>query len=73
MISRLTIDRFEEDIAVLETEDEEYINIPRCLIPQEAIEGSIIIEHCGRYKLDGEATAARRADMAEKMRALFDK
>lgn len=73
MINRLTIDRFEGDLAVCETEDEEYIHIPRSQLPDEAIEGSIIFEHLGFYKLDKDATAARRASMADKMRALFDK
>lgn len=73
MIKKLTIDRFEGDLAVCETEDEDYVDIPRSQLPEEAAEGSIISELGGVYKLERDETAARRAAIAQKMRALFDK
>lgn len=73
MLKKLIIDRLEGDIAVAETENGEYIHIPRSMLPGEAAEGSIIRESFGEYCLDKETTALRRAEMAAKMRALFDK
>lgn len=73
MINKLTIDRFEGDLAVCETESEEHIIIHRRELPKEAREGSIIALKDGSYKLDNDATSAKRAAMAAKMRALFDK
>ena len=41
-ISKLIIDRFEEDKAVCETETQEMIIVERKYIPTDAIEGSMI-------------------------------
>ena len=39
---KFIIDRFEEDIAIVESEDKEIIDIPRKILPMEAEEGDII-------------------------------
>jgi hypothetical protein len=39
---KYTIDRFENKYAVVELENQEFVNIPRSAIPNEAKEGDII-------------------------------
>lgn len=39
---KYTIDRFESDFAVVELENQKFVNIPRSAIPIEAKEGDII-------------------------------
>ncbi|WMM25187.1 DUF3006 domain-containing protein [Tissierella sp. MB52-C2] len=39
---KFTIDRFEEDFAIVELENKDTIEIPRIIIPEEAREGDII-------------------------------
>ncbi|MSU00436.1 DUF3006 domain-containing protein [Tissierella pigra] len=39
---KFTIDRFEEDFAIVELENKDTIEIPRIIIPEEAKEGDII-------------------------------
>ncbi|TJX13929.1 DUF3006 domain-containing protein [Tissierella creatinini] len=38
----ITIDRFEGNFAIVELEDRRMINMPRELVPEEAIEGDIL-------------------------------
>lgn len=72
-MEKLTIDRFEGDLAVCETENEDFVEIPRSELPKDAKEGSIISGQCGAYEVDTDATAQRRALIAGKLRELFDK
>lgn len=39
---RFTIDRFEEEFAIVELENGEIIEIPRSILPMEAKEGDIV-------------------------------
>lgn len=39
---RIIIDRFEGDVAVIETQDKQMLNIPKALLPREAREGDVI-------------------------------
>ena len=39
---KYTIDRFENDFAVVELENQKFVNVPRLAIPKEAKEGDII-------------------------------
>lgn len=72
-MKKLTIDRFEGDLAVCETEDEDFVEIPRSELPKDAKEGSIISDRCGAYQVDTAATAERRVLISDKMRKLFGK
>ena len=60
----MVIDRFEGEFAVVELPDGRYINIPGCLFPKEAKEGSLVkIVIC--EKEGGEATAKVKQLMDE--------
>lgn len=45
----------------------------RARLPREAGEGDIVVHEIGEFKVDAEATAARRARIREKMEALWEK
>lgn len=65
----IIIDRFEGDIAVLET-DEGMISVSRELVPSGAAEGDVLRCENGTYAADTEATAARRAAVRQKLERL---
>lgn len=70
---RYSIDRFEGNFAILEAENGETIGVERARLPREAGEGDIVVHEIGEFKVDAEATAARRARIREKMEALWEK
>lgn len=61
----IVIDRFEGDIAVLET-DIGMVDVQRNILPEKASEGDVIAEVNGAYIIDNEATEARRAAVRAK-------
>ena len=66
------IDRFENNIAVLET-DGGTIEIERSQLPENAREGDVITETDGVWTIDVTATEKRRSDMRELMKRLMKK
>lgn len=68
----MIIDRFENNIAVLET-DGGMIEIERSQLPENAREGDVIIENNGVWSVDVPATEKRRSDMRELMKRLMKK
>ncbi|EOD01362.1 DUF3006 domain-containing protein [Caldisalinibacter kiritimatiensis] len=54
------IDRFEEDIAVIEREDNTMINIERSRLPKEAVEGDVIIIKDDSIIIDKQETTKRK-------------
>ena len=70
MSKRGIIDRFEEDWAIVEMEDGEFIDVPAHTLPSEAVEGSVIlIEEKEKITVLTEETHTQRA----KVKALIDK
>lgn len=61
----ITIDRFEGDIAVIETESGEIYNIPRALVP-DAREGNAV-----RITVDREQTQSKKEEIEGLMDELF--
>lgn len=61
------IDRFEAGMAVIETEDG-MRKIPRALLPEEATEGDVLRRSENGWKIDAEATKARRERLAARRR-----
>jgi hypothetical protein len=61
---RIVIDRFEGDLAVVELGDAR-VNVPRALLPEGALEGSVL-----RFVLDAEATSAALADAGARLARL---
>ncbi len=57
------IDRFEAELAVVETEDG-MLHIPRTLLPADAAEGDVLRRTENGWETDAEATRARREKLA---------
>lgn len=55
-----SIDRFENDIAVLIDEEEVAHNVPLTLLPADAKAGAMLRFEDGQYRLDVDAVQARR-------------
>lgn len=66
------VDRFENNIAVLEI-DGEITEIERSLLPENVREGDILTENNGVWSVDVEATEKRRTEMRELMKRLMKK
>ncbi|MDE5772276.1 MAG: DUF3006 domain-containing protein [Ruminococcus sp.] len=66
------IDRFENDIAVIETDDG-VIEVNRSQIQENAREGDVITENDGVWVVDISATEKRRAEIREMMKRLMKK
>ena len=71
---RWIIDRFEEDAAVCEAqEDGSIINISRALLPPECREGDCIVGLPQEgFRIDAEETRDRRKKMKARMDSLFE-
>lgn len=65
---KIIIDRFENEFAVVETENGDFIDMPKSLLPSESEEGSIIY-----ITLAEDETAKRRNEMKTKMNNIFKK
>ena len=65
------IDRFEENLAVLEGENKEMLNVPRGLLPDDAKEGDCLRKKNGIYTFDKEATALLKKDIDNLIDDLF--
>jgi hypothetical protein len=53
-INRSIIDRFEGNFAIVELPDRTFINIPKIVLPEGAVEGDVV-----EIKIDKEETKAR--------------
>lgn len=60
---KVVIDRFEGEYALVEDENKNIINMPKCLVPVNAKEGSVI-----KIELDEDETKRRNEDA----KSLFD-
>lgn len=65
----LTIDRFEEDMAVCEDENREMIHINKCLLPSECREGDTLMLQDGMYIV--KDNSQRKEAMRSRMQSLF--
>lgn len=66
------IDRFEQDLAVCETQEQVMVTINKELLPPEAKEGDCIIYEQNTYRIDAADTNARRGKIQKKMSGLFE-
>ena len=65
----MVIDRFEQDFAVVETDDG-IIDISRIYLPENSKEGDVISLTENGYTIDEQATIERRKALAERFRHL---
>lgn len=63
---KLIIDRFEGDYAVCETENLEFVNIPKAALPSDAKEGDVI-----SVSIDESETDKRKERIEGLMNSLF--
>ncbi|MDE6092344.1 MAG: DUF3006 domain-containing protein [Ruminococcus sp.] len=66
------IDRFENVIAVIET-DGGIIEVDRLQLPENAREGDVLTENNGVWTVDVDETEKRRSDIREMMKRLMKK
>lgn len=63
---KFIIDRFEGEIAVIELENGDIIEIPKIILPDNASEGTVINISC-----DDEETNKKRDAVKKKMNSIF--
>ena len=63
---RYIVDRFENEYAIVELDNGEFIDIPKKALPLDASEGSII-----EVTILSDETNIRRTEMKKKMSSLF--
>lgn len=70
---KYTIDRFEEDIAILERSiDLVMVEVQKTALPDGAKEGDIIVENEGIYTIQSDETKEREASIKKLMDSLFE-
>lgn len=69
---RCTVDRLEENLAVLEVEGRGTITVPASCLPEGIKEGDVLIRIGERFLPDPKETAARAARIKKKMDALWN-
>ena len=70
-MKKFSIDRFEDEIAVLIDENKEKINVSRCILPEQAAEGDILSFDGEKYVMDPAATADKKAEVKSLIDELF--
>ena len=55
-----SIDRIEDNVAVLQDDEERVVNVDVALLPSDAVAGDIVRQVDGRYEHDREETQTRR-------------
>lgn len=72
-MSLFIIDRFDDDEAVLEAEGGAMSRVPRGALPENAREGDVLTREPHGYRVDAEATRARRERAREALRRLMNR
>ncbi|MFT9846278.1 DUF3006 domain-containing protein [Aneurinibacillus sp. REN35] len=68
---KIILDRFEENIAVLEIEGESR-DVPRTLLPKDAKPGDVLVLTDGKYMIDEKTTDERRKAVQRLMNELWE-
>lgn len=71
-MKRFTVDRIEEEKAVLECENGDCVNLEVKSLPKNIKEGDILYFEEGSYFLDADETEKRRQRIKSLMDSLFD-
>ncbi|MDO8462981.1 MAG: DUF3006 domain-containing protein [bacterium] len=64
---QVTVDRFENDIAVIELENGETIRIPRTELPEETAEGDVLDLTFGSTPTETDRRAQRAKDILNEL------
>ncbi len=67
------IDRLGDDVAVLEMDNEELVEVPRDKLPERACEGDVLVNSGSSWLVDTEATAKRRAAIKSRIKRLLSR
>ena len=67
-----TVDRFEENIAIIELEDRSTTNITKDKLPIDIKEGDIVIFSDNKISIDKEETKKRKQEIHNLMDKLFE-
>lgn len=65
---KVIIDRFEEDLVVLELENGDFVSVTKKILPLNAVEGSVIDITCNENETD-----EKRVEVKKKMNSIFHK
>lgn len=68
---RYIVDRVEGDVAVLERNDLEFVDVPLSELPEGVRQHDCLEEEGGAWSIDHDRTAERKRRIEEKMRRLF--
>ena len=63
---KVVIDRFEGEYALVEDENKNIINMPKCLLPENSKEGSVI-----KIELDEDETKRKNNDVKKIFDSIF--
>ncbi len=66
-----TIDRIEENTAVITDENEGRIYVPADSIDGNVRESAVVTKYGGRWKIDEEGTEKRKTEMKKRLERLF--
>ncbi len=64
---KIIIDRFEGDFAIAELQNKKIVNIPKAIIPPEAVEGDVI-----SIEINREETEERKREIKNLMNDLWE-
>ncbi len=67
------IDRIEEDVAVLETEEKTFINVPLSDLPDGVKEGQALAFSDGVYTVDTAKTSQRKEKIKSLLKSIMEK
>ncbi|KEH89960.1 DUF3006 domain-containing protein [Clostridium novyi] len=67
-----TIDRFEEEFAVVEFDDRKVVNILKDKLPKEAKEGDVLKFHHDIITIDYKETEKRKREIEDLTKDLFE-
>lgn len=65
------IDRFEDNFAVCEDENQNFVDVEKAKLPKDAREGDIIIVNGDKITVDKESTKARKKEVQDLFDSLF--
>lgn len=71
-MKKFTVDRTEENFAVCETEERDFVNIELSLLPGGVKDGSVLLWDGEKYELSTEEENLRRKKLFDLQNSLFD-